>query len=142
VVIDSRAGGRPAGGVVGGHDHACGSAADRSATAGTGGHHYRQGEGAGGRGVALDRGGGASPSHHAARDTLPSAVRLPAPGRRVARVVYRERQLGDHRRAAERGGVPSAEADEPVHRGDGPAFDGSPGPGPASTAWEYGRAGT
>src|SRR5205823_5030637 len=45
------------------------------------------------------------------------------------------------RRAVERRGVPSAETDEAVHRGDGPPLNGSPGAAPASAARPQDRAG-
>ena len=136
---DPRAGRRPAGGVAGGDDDARRAATDRPAVDGAGRRHRGQDERTGRRRAALGRRAG--PSH-----TLDRPVRrydhqaeLPASGRATAGVGREQAQLGGDRRAAERGRVPAAEADGPIHRADGAAADSHLGLERRGASWS--RAG-
>src|SRR5262245_18181565 len=55
--------------------------------------------------------------------------------------MWRGAQLGGDRRAAQRRGVPAAEADEPVYGGDGPASDVTAGVGAPRAAQQLRGAG-
>ncbi len=56
-----------------------------------------------------------SPHPGAAGAAVRSPVRLPAAGGAAEAAVCRAAQLGGDRRATQRGGIPAAEADRPVH---------------------------